>query len=141
MFAEGLTFDRMQYSGLFSDGKAVMRDAYIFTPAVFVRMEGQVDIANEMIDMEIHISPELGGNLALLSALANPAAGAVVFLTQRIFKDQIRDVNFTSYRALGSWEEFEVVPFGEDEVLSTSPKSASKPIVEDTAPIIDDKQP
>ena len=104
----------MQYAGLFSDGKALMRDAYIFTPAVFVRMEGQIDIDKETIDMEIHMSPELGGNLALLSALANPAAGAVVFLTQRVFKNQIRDVNFTSFRALGSWEDFELEPFAGD---------------------------
>jgi len=141
VFADGLTFDRMQYTGLFSDGKAVMRDAYIFTPAVFVRMEGQVDIANEMIDMEIHMSPELGGNLALLSALANPAAGAVVFLTQRVFKNQIRDVNFTSYRALGSWDEFEVVPFDDDEILSTNPESASKPIAGSDDTETENKQP
>jgi len=58
--------------------------------------------------MEVHVSPELGGNLALLSALANPAAGAVVFLTQQLFKDDLRKSNFRSFRALGSWEEFEL---------------------------------
>ena len=74
-------------------------------------MEGQIDIAKEMIDMEIHMSPELGGNLALLSGLANPAAGALIFLTQRVFKEELRDANFTSYRALGSWKEFEIEQF------------------------------
>ena len=112
VFSSGLSFDRMQYSGLLADGKVLMRDAYIFTPAVFVRMEGQVDLVDEMIDMEVHISPELGGNIALLSALANPAAGAVVFLTQRVFKDQLRDNNFISFRALGSWEDFELERLG-----------------------------
>ena len=110
VLADGLVFDRMQYKGQFSDGKAIMQEAYILSPAAFVRMEGQVDIANEMIDMEIHLSPELGGNLALLSGLANPAAGALVFLTQRVFKEQLRDANFTSFRALGTWEDFEVEP-------------------------------
>ena len=111
VFAGGLVFDRMQYKGQFSDGKAIMQEAYILSPAAFIRMEGQVDIAKEMIDMEIHMSPELGGNLALLSGLANPAAGALVFLTQRVFKEELRDANFTSYRALGTWKDFEIEQF------------------------------
>jgi len=85
-------------------------------------MEGQVDLVNEMIDMEIHMSPELGGNLALLSALANPAAGAVVFLTQRVFQEQLRDTNFISFRALGTWEDFELERFNvaTNEAINTS---------------------
>ena len=85
-----------------------MRDAFIFSPAVFVQMEGKIDLDNELIDMEMHMSPELGGNLTLLSVLANPAAGAVVFLTQQIFKDEMRESSFQSYRALGSWRDFEL---------------------------------
>lgn len=132
VFATGLTFDRMLYTGLLADGKILMREAYIFTPAVFVRMEGQIDLSKETIDMEVHMSPELGGNIALLSALANPAAGAVVFITQRLFKEQLRDSSFTSYRALGTWEDFEVEQFdsskiqaqkkSDDSVLSDVPE-------------------
>ncbi len=106
--ASGLRFDRMRITGVLADGEAVLQDAFVLSPAVFVTMEGKVDIDKEMIDMEVHVSPELGGNLALLSALANPAAGAVVFLTQQLFKDDLRKSNFRSFRALGSWEEFEL---------------------------------
>ena len=109
VFASGLKFDRMVYSGILADGEAIMREAYVLTPAVFVRLEGKLDLAKELVDMEIHIAPELAGNLVLLSALANPAAGAVVFLTQRIFKDEMRQASFRSYRALGSWKDFELV--------------------------------
>ncbi|MFT5572211.1 MAG: hypothetical protein ACI9FR_001133 [Cryomorphaceae bacterium] len=126
VFASGLKFDRMQYTGLFADGEAVMREAYIFTPAVFVSMEGKVDLDKELIDMEIHMSPELGGNLTLLSALANPAAGAVLFITQQLFKDEMRKSSFKSYRALGTWEDFEMVEFepnDESQVNAVSPSS------------------
>lgn len=111
VFSSGLEFDRMRYAGVFADGEAIMRQAYIFTPAVFVNMQGKLDLDNELIDMEIHLSPELGGNLTLLSALANPAAGALVFLTQQLFKDEMRSASYKSYRALGSWEDFEMVEF------------------------------
>ena len=108
IFASGLQFDRIRFAGILANGEAIMRDAFIFSPAVFVQMEGKIDLDNELIDMEMHMSPELGGNLTLLSALANPAAGAVVFLTQQIFKDEMRESSFQSYRALGSWRDFEL---------------------------------
>jgi uncharacterized protein YhdP len=115
VFSSGLQFDRMRYAGLLADGEAIMRDAYIFSPAVFVQMEGKIDLDRELIDMEIHASPELGGNLTLLSALASPAAGAVVFLTQQIFKEQMRLSSFKSYRALGTWDDFELNEFSQDD--------------------------
>lgn len=114
VFASGLRFDKMQYTGILADGKAIMREAFMLSPAVFVQMEGNIDLNKELIDMDIHASPELGGNLALLSAIANPTAGAVVFLTQRIFKDQMRSNSLMSYRAEGTWEDFELVEIDND---------------------------
>ena len=109
-----------------------MRDAFILAPAVFVRMEGKLDLGKELIDMEVHVSPELGGNLALLSALANPAAGAVVFLTQSIFKDEMRRSSFKSYRALGTWKDFDMVEIktGEDVDSITKEDLPSEPEIE-----------
>jgi len=109
VFASGLKFDRMRYAGAFADGEAILSEAFVLAPSVFVRMEGKIDLNKELVDLEVHVSPELGGNLALLSALANPAAGAFVFITQRIFKDEMRNSSFKSYRALGTWEDFEMV--------------------------------
>ena len=109
VFASGLQFDRMRYRGLLSNGDAILQEAFILTPAVFVRMEGKISLDDELIDMDVHISPELGGNLTLLSALANPTAGAVVFLTSQIFKEDMRRASFRSYQAKGAWDDFEMV--------------------------------
>jgi len=134
VFASGLKFDRMVYSGILADGEAIMREAYVLTPAVFVRLEGKVDLGKELVDMEIHIAPELAGNLTLLSALANPAAGAVVFLTQRIFKDEMRQASFRSYRALGTWQDFELVDLDKqdpDKVITPESKpEPDKPVAD-----------
>ncbi|GHA11751.1 hypothetical protein GCM10008090_21910 [Arenicella chitinivorans] len=129
VFASGLKFDRMRYNGLLAEGEAIFREAYIFSPAVFVSMEGKLDLDEELIDMEVHLSPELGGNLTLLSALANPTAGAVVFLTQRIFKDEMRESSFKSYRALGTWQDFEMVEIKDG------------PVTPDSAPVSDVDSP
>ena len=134
VFASGLIFDRMRYSAVVAEGEVILRDAFILAPAVFVRMEGKLDLGKELIDMEVHVSPELGGNLALLSALANPAAGAVVFLTQSIFKDEMRKSSFKSYRALGTWKDFEMVEIKSGEALDLIAKdddaTSSEPEIE-----------
>lgn len=116
VFSQGFKFDRMQYTGVVAEGKAIMQEAFMLSPAAFVQMEGSIDLNREEIDMEIHASPELGGNLTLLSAIANPAAGAVVYIAQRIFKDQMRSTNFQSYRARGTWDEFELEELKGNEV-------------------------
>lgn len=126
LFASGLQFDRMRYRGLLSNGEAILQDAYILTPAVFVRMEGKLDLAKELIDMDVHISPELGGNLTLLSALANPTAGAVVFITSQLFKDDMRRASFVSYQAKGTWEDFEMVEINSEGVPLDEEKAQSE---------------
>jgi uncharacterized protein YhdP len=125
VFASGLKFDRMRYAGSLADGEAILSEAFVLSPAVFLRMEGKVDLDKELVDLEVHVSPELGGNLALLSALANPAAGAFVFITQRIFKDEMRNSSFISYRALGTWEDFEMIEIkGSDNRDIEPPRAA-----------------
>lgn len=123
VFSSGLKFDKMQYSGIVAEGKAILQEAFMLSPAVFVQMEGNIDLNREEIDMEIHASPELGGNLALLSAIANPTAGAVVFLTQRIFKDQMRSNSLLSYRALGSWKDFELAEISDEGEPVSKPEN------------------
>ncbi len=131
VFASGLQFDRMRYRGLIANGEAIFQDAYILTPAVFVRMEGKLDVDKELIDMDVHISPELGGNLTLLSALANPTAGAVVFITSQLFKDDMRRASFKSYQAKGTWKDFEMIEIDSEGVPVKSSKAKNG---ESTAP-------
>ena len=120
VFASGFQFDRMRFSGVLAEGEAILQEAFIISPAAFVRMEGKIDLDEEMIDMEMHVSPDLGGNLALISALANPAAGAIVFIGQQVFKDEMRNSSFISYRANGTWEDFELEEINEEETPSSS---------------------
>lgn len=127
IFSTGLSFDRIRFAGVLADGEAVMRDAYVFSPAVFIQMEGKLDLNQESIDMEVYLSPELGGNLTLLSALANPAAGAVVFITQQLFKDEMRESSLRGYRALGTWDEFELEEIGRDgQILNSKTQSKNQ---------------
>ena len=45
----------------------------------------------------------------MLSALANPAAGAVVFVMQKLFKKQLAKIVHYRYQVDGPWEDPHVV--------------------------------
>lgn len=105
VFGNGLVFDRMSSEGTVINGDILLRGFYIYGPSVYVQANGKVGLAKEDYDMELMVSPQLGGNIALLSALTNPAAGAVVFLAQRLFKKQFNQVIVYTYTVDGSWDK------------------------------------
>jgi len=105
VFGRGLVFDRLKTQGIFNEGNIVLKDFYILSPSVYVEAQGKVGLDSEDYDLRMLVSPQLGGNVALLTALSNPAAGAVVWLADRIFKNQLNKVIVYTYDIVGPWTE------------------------------------
>ncbi len=117
VFGQGLFFDRMVSNGLIVKGDVLLRSFFIYGPSVYVQANGKVGLADEDYDLELLVSPQLGGNLALLSALSNPAAGAVVFLAQKMFKKQFNQAIVYTYTVDGSWDKPNIVRVTDDGEL------------------------
>ena len=108
IFEQGLEFDRMESVGKLVNGDMILEGAYIISPSVFIQSEGRIGLAKEDYDMQVKVSPEFGGNIALFTALANPAAGALVFLTQKLFRKELSSVSHFTYEVLGPWKSPEI---------------------------------
>jgi uncharacterized protein YhdP len=109
VFGRGLLFDEMQSKGKISNGEVLLDQFYIFSPAVYIEALGKVNLVKENYDMQILVSPQLGGNVALLTALSNPAAGAVVWLVDKAFKGKLNKAIVYTYNVDGPWNEPKVV--------------------------------
>ena len=109
LFGQGLLFDEMKSNGLINNGDVVLDKFYIFSPSVYVEALGEVDLVQENYDMQILVSPQLGGNVALLTALSNPAAGAVVWLVDKVFKGKLNKAVVYTYKVDGDWNNPKVV--------------------------------
>lgn len=105
VFGRGLSFDRMRSNGIFNDGDVVLKDFRVLSPSVFIEALGKVGLEREDYDLQMLISPQLGGNVALLAAMSNPAAGAVVWLVDRIFKNRLNQIVIYNYNVTGPWIE------------------------------------
>ncbi len=107
VFGKGLTFDRVDGLGFITKGDLHSQGTVIVGPAALIEVEGRAGIAAEDYDLELLVAPDVTSNVSLsvLAGLANPVAGAVVFLAQSIFKNQLSKTVHTKYRVTGSWEE------------------------------------
>ena len=105
VFGSGLEFDHMESSGFVAQGDLLLKSFFIYSSSVYVQANGMIGLAKENYDMQLLVSPQLGGNLALLSALTNPAAGAVVFLAQKVFKKQFDQALVYTYSIDGTWKK------------------------------------
>ena len=105
VFGKGLVFDRMKTQGIFNDGDIVLKDFFVLSPSVYVEAQGKIGLEQKDYDLQMLVSPQLGGNVALLAALSNPAAGAVVWLVDRIFKNQLNKVIIYTYDIVGPWSD------------------------------------
>lgn len=126
VFSKGLAFDRIDAKGRISQGDLFSDGIFIVGPAAMIEARGRAGLAAEDYDMELIIAPDFGGNLTLLSALANPAAGAVVFVMQKLFKKQLAKIVHYRYQVNGPWEDPHVVklrqeplPDAGDETIET----------------------
>ncbi len=108
VFAKGLVFDRINAKGALKYGDILSDGFYVIGPAALIDVHGRAGLAKEDYDMEIIVAPQVGANLSLLSALASPAAGAVVFVVQKLFKKQIAKLVRYRYQVSGLWETPEI---------------------------------
>ncbi|HAY45407.1 MAG TPA: hypothetical protein DCY55_03890 [Gammaproteobacteria bacterium] len=105
VFSNGFAFDNLGSEGTIYEGNLAVQEFYVVGPSAYIESQGRIGIADEDYDLELVVSPQLGSNIALLSALANPAAGAMIFIAQRLFEDQLNDALRYSYTITGNWSE------------------------------------
>lgn len=105
VFREGLAFDRISGDAEIEAGDLSTDGILIIGSVALIDLSGRIGLAKEDYDMEVIVAPQIGGNLSLLSAIANPAAGAMVFLVQKLFKKQLAKVIHYTYEITGSWDD------------------------------------
>lgn len=110
VFKEGLAFDRIDGEAAIATGGLHTDGIFIFGPAALLELRGDAGLGEETYDLEVTVAPQLGGNLSLAGAIANPAAGAMLFVVQKLFKKQMAKLIHYKYRVAGDWDDPRVEP-------------------------------
>lgn len=120
VFSEGFAFDGI--AGAASIDRGLMRtaDLRIRGPAAKVALSGQVNLVAETQDLKVRVQPALGETIAVGAMIANPVAGAVAWVAQKVFDDPLDQAFAYEYAVTGSWTEPKV------EKLAARPAAETK---------------
>ena len=109
IFSKGLTFDQINGRGDISSGNLYSDELFVVAPLALIQITGRTGLKAEDYDLKVVVAPRLGSQISMLSALANPVAGAVVFLAYQVFSKQLSQMIQYEYKITGSWETPDII--------------------------------
>ncbi|MCG6872257.1 MAG: TIGR02099 family protein [Gammaproteobacteria bacterium] len=106
IFSKGYSYDSISGRVTLAGGRAYTSNMELHGPAADIRMAGETSLESRENKMNLTVLPQLGGNLALASGIyAGPAAGAVVYVLQKLLKRQLSGMIRYNYEVRGTWDD------------------------------------
>ncbi|MEA1889146.1 MAG: AsmA-like C-terminal region-containing protein, partial [Pseudomonadota bacterium] len=103
---EGFAFDEIEADMTIKQGVAEVSKLIMPGPSATIRLQGQLNLVEESVDMKMSISPAVGGNLAIAGfVLGGPAGGFVTLLASKAIKEQMDKVTNYQYTIRGPWDD------------------------------------
>ena len=102
---EGFAFDEIESEMTIKQGISDVSKLLMPGPSATIRLQGQLGLVDESVDMKMSISPAVGGNLAIAGfVLGGPAGGFVTLLASKAIKEQMDKSSNYQYTIKGLWD-------------------------------------
>lgn len=108
IFSEGFAFDSIVGNASIDRGVMQTEDLRIRGAAALIDLSGRVNLLGETQDLRVRVQPSVGDTLATGAMLANPVAGAVVWLAQKALNDPLGQAFAYEYAVTGPWSDPQV---------------------------------
>ncbi|MEK7736758.1 MAG: AsmA-like C-terminal region-containing protein, partial [Pseudomonadota bacterium] len=97
-------------------------------PSAKILMNGSVSLPQETQNLKVRVQPALGETFAVGAMLSHPAAGAIVWLADKIFKNPLDQIFAYDYAVTGSWADPKVEKLSGQQTIdeNTAPSSGGK---------------
>ncbi len=107
LYKSGMSYDRMRADLDLNDGVITLATPLeVDTPSSELAMVGVIDMNKETLDAEMTATLPVGGNLAMIGAIAGGLPAAIgVYVVSKIFKKQVKKVASVHYRIEGEWDD------------------------------------
>ncbi|MGD9592650.1 MAG: YhdP family protein, partial [Candidatus Berkiella sp.] len=102
---DGFAFTELDGKFQFGKGKIISNKVTLNGPSAKIEAFGQADLANQGLDGEMIVMPNVTGSLPVAAAIAagNPAVGAAVWVVDKVFGHKIQQIHRMRYKVLGTW--------------------------------------
>ncbi len=105
IFSDGFAFDAITGKARMVRGVMNTTDLRIQGPSAKILMSGDVSIPAETQNLKVRVQPAIGETVAVGAMLANPAAGVVAWLAQKVLRDPLDQIFAFEYAVTGSWSD------------------------------------
>jgi uncharacterized protein YhdP len=113
VFSEGFAFDSINGKFVVARGTAETSDLQINGPSAKVLMSGSANLVNETQNLKVRVQPALGESIAVGAMIANPVAGAVAWVAQKLLRDPLDQAFSFEYAITGAWADPKVDKIGQ----------------------------
>ena len=103
IFSQGFAFEQIGAKVDIVHGVAHTQNFEMNGAAARVQMSGEVNLASETQQLDVHVYPSLSESVALGTALVNPAVGLGALVLQKALKDPIGQMLGFNYIVAGTW--------------------------------------
>ncbi|MFL0796990.1 MAG: hypothetical protein K6L73_05815 [Cellvibrionaceae bacterium] len=127
LYKSGMSYDRMDASLHLEKGVITLASPLkVDTPSSELEMMGVIDMNKETLDAELTATLPVGGNLAMIGAIAGGLPAAIgVYVVSKIFKKQVKKVASVHYSIKGEWDDPKVEYTKLEEKRSKKPSQDS----------------
>lgn len=105
VFKEGFSFDTFDSSVRIAGGNAYTEEAFMKAPAANVTISGRAGLVDRDLDFDMYVHAVMDSTVpAAAVAIANPIAGAAVWLADKMF-NPFENVGRYYYHITGTWDD------------------------------------
>jgi uncharacterized protein (TIGR02099 family) len=103
---KGYSFDKFHGNFAIAHGLMSTQDSYIDGPIAFASMKGSLDIAKQLYDLDLRISPHVTASLPVVATIAGgPIVGIAAWVASKIINKGMQKISGYTYKISGPWKQ------------------------------------
>ncbi|MFC3907888.1 YhdP family protein [Legionella dresdenensis] len=103
---DGYSFDIFTGSFKIKKGLMTTTDSYIDGPIAYASMAGDLDIARQLYNLDLRISPHITASLPVVATIAGgPIAGIATWVASKIISKGMQKISGYTYKVSGPWKQ------------------------------------
>lgn len=103
---KGYSFDKFEGNFTLDKGLMSTPDSYIDGPIAYASMKGSLDIARQLYNLDLRISPHVTASLPIVATIAGgPIVGMATWVASKIINQGMQKISGYTYRITGPWKQ------------------------------------
>ena len=101
----GYSFDTCKGNFEIANGVMSTTNTYIDGPVAYASMKGNLDVARQLYDVELSVSPHITASLPIVATIAGgPIAGIATWVASKIINQGMQKISAYTYKITGPWK-------------------------------------